>query len=163
MASPLLICAPNDVIIRFGGLQYVNQLMDSSATGTYDPDRMTTIIKDGSSEVASFANVAVQVDAWRRAIEAEPTLEWPHLLVDLSANQAVVLAWRYYSQGQAMPAHTVSGGQFVMDMCEKIRLGQISIGAPPQYPTLQPPVKTITTSDPYQDRMTLSAMLRYVG
>ena len=162
MAS-LAVCTAADVIQRAGGTTAVIQLIPSGLDpSTYDTSLMATLIGDASEEWAAYANVQVQVYAWKLAIDADPTLSWPGLAVDCVAWWTVPKVWVAGGQGQAMPPHIVTERARIDAICERYRRNEISLGAPPQYPALQPNVQTIDL-DPNQNRMTLAGFQRWIA
>ncbi len=166
MAAPvgLDICQDADVIRRIGGQVVLVELLPlTTDPSQYDADALQQIRWDAAEEVASRANVQVQVQAWAQAIAQNPALSWPWLLVDFSAWLATDLCWPEGSAGQAKPPHLIERAKQIREVdLEKLRRNELSIGAPPAYPQLQPMVQTVNM-DPGDTRMTVQSFQRWIA
>lgn len=160
MATRLGIVTDADVYRRFGGQQYVNQVLDPSGTGTYDQNIMDLAVADAEQEVVAFCNVQSDITAWHAAVAAgTATWEQVHLLPDLVARSAVAKCWVYGGQGQAKPQHVKDDEAAVQALCERIARREVSIGAPPsgQATLATNQLFERVDNDPQRNRMTRPA------
>ncbi len=157
----LLFSTELDIYQRFGGQAALAQALDPKGTGSYDVPSLQSFIKQASEEVAARANVVVQVQAIAQAVAVgrDAWSNYP-LLVYLAADLTVVKVWRYGTSGQAMPEQIRELEVRVLEDLEKIRKFELSIEAPPAYPSHQANI-TRVEMDPDQRRMSLSGFQKW--
>lgn len=150
------LCTDTDVIQRFGGMLYANQVSDADGDGSYDATRLQLARVDASEAVAAACAVQIDVTA---AIAASNV---PQFMVTLAAQKALYLYWLYGTQGQAIPEAVKQLNSDVDVECERIRRRERTIGAPTSYPgTSQCFVQV--DADPDRNRNFLSSFRRSGG
>lgn len=149
----IMICSESDVYDRAGGQGALAQLIDPQGTGTWSTNVLTKARQDASEQVLAYGNVQVDAYAWYVEVQAGRQ-SWPHILVDLSSQLAIVRCWQYGTSGRALPDDLRERETRVMETCGAIRDRKISLGAPARYPGTNQ-LFTRVDNDPCRNRLTL--------
>lgn len=123
-------CQQADVERALGGAAQLVQLLDKNADNVADEDLVNAVIDAASSEVASYIQVTVDLDAL-----AAP---YPLALVLKTADIAAFHAWRYGSYGQGIPEHVVQGHDAAVRWAQDVGTKKATLGSQKRHTLEQP-------------------------
>ena len=155
---PIGVVSRQDVVnCRFGGAQYLAQLIDRDNDGNYDTDTLDTAISDAEQEVFARLNTPVDMQQIIQSVaRGQATWDDYRFLQMLVGRLVPPKLWRPGTQGLAKPQGLIDEENQVYADCERVRKKEASIGAPVAYPSEGQRSQQVDL-DPQNNKMSLRA------
>lgn len=127
-------CTQADVERAIGGAGLFLQLMDPSNSGSVDTQSVQDVLDAGSSEMASYIQLAVEISGLQSP--------YPRVLVLKTADMCAYHAFTRGSHGQGTPQNIVDKYEAAVRWAKDVGQRQATLGVVPK-PSLDPPTELV--------------------